>query len=191
MISFLQDGYRHFMRDPLGEVLAAALFLLAAITGLFTGVGALMYLLHLAPKEGCDPITLQLQMMQRFRGTRRVSSAFWLGLLLWLIVVLPNLQNPIFGVPAAWLILQPVWLSLLMADRYDLTLPIALKATYHFTMLSPAAAIQLYLLGLLAFAGLFCFGIGIFITLPIALYAILRMMESVDRDLSIAVQRAY
>ena len=179
------------MRDPLGEVLAAALFLLAAITGLFTGVGALMYLLHLAPKEGCDPITLQLQMMQRFRGTRRVSSAFWLGLLLWLIVVLPNLQNPIFGVPAAWLILQPVWLALLMADRYDLTLPIALKATYHFTMLSPAAAIQLYLLGLLAFAGLFCFGIGILITLPIALYAILRMMESVDRDLSIAVQRAY
>lgn len=191
MFSALQDGYRHFMRNPLGEIIAAALFIVAAITGLFTGIGALMYILHLVPKHGCDPIALQLQIMQRFRGTRRASSAFWLGLILWVIVVLPNLQNPIFGIPTSWLILQPIWLSLLIADHYDLALPVALKATYHFTLNTPKIAFQLYALGLLAFCGLFCFGIGIFITLPIALFATLRMMEFAERDLAIAVQRSY
>jgi hypothetical protein len=47
------------------------------------------------------------------------------------------------------------------------------------------------LLGLIAFSGLFCFGIGIFVTFPIALFATLRLLEQSQRELTLAIQRAY
>ncbi|MBQ9693660.1 MAG: hypothetical protein IJV69_02775 [Kiritimatiellae bacterium] len=191
MIAALQEGVRHFLRNPLQEALAAAFFLIAAITGLFLGVGALIYFVHLMPKSGLDPVTLQMQMLQRFRGTRRVNTAFWLGIIIWLIAVLPNTQNLFLGLPIAWLLIQPFWFALLITDHYDLSLPVALKATYTFTLDNPLLALQFVALGLLAFSGLLCFGIGIFVTLPIALVATLHLLASVQRELSLAIQRAY
>jgi hypothetical protein len=56
---------------------------------------------------------------------------------------------------------------------------------------NPLLAAQMMLLGLIAFSGLFCFGIGIFVTFPIALFATLRLLEQSQRELTLAIQRAY
>ena len=191
MILALQEGLLRFLRNPLREALAAALFLFASLTGLFLGIGALLYLVHLMPKDNIDPVTFQLQMMQRFRGTRRVNTAFWLGIIIWVVAILPASQSLVLGIPASWLLVQPFWFALVLADCYDLALPVALKATLSFTMDNPLLATQMVLLGLIAFSGLFCFGIGIFITMPIALFATLRLLERSQRELTLAIQRAY
>ena len=191
MMLALQEGLLRFLRNPLREAIAAALFLLASLTGLFLGIGALLYLVHLMPKEQIDPVTFQLQLVQRFRGTRRVNTAFWLGIIIWIVAILPASQNLIFGIPASWILVQPFWFALVLADCYDLALPITLKATFYFTMDNPLLAAQIVLLGLIAFSGLFCFGIGIFVTFPIALFATLRLLEQSQRELTLAIQRAY
>lgn len=191
MLSHLQAGFQRFLRNPIGEVLAAALFLLAAVSGIFLGVGAILYLFHLSPNNNSHSPLAQLQIAQQLQGIHRTTTAFWLGIFLWIIAIFPSFQNLIFGIPFSWLLMQPLWCALLVSNRYDLSLSIALKTILHFTFDTPGAACRLYALGLLAFSGLFCFGIGIFITLPIAIEASLRQMELMHRELTAAIQRAY
>jgi len=42
-LHYLKEGVQRFMRDPLGEVVVALLFLLAVATGIFAGIGSLLY----------------------------------------------------------------------------------------------------------------------------------------------------
>lgn len=191
MINALHEGLIRFLRNPLREVLVAACFLVAAMTGLFLGIGALLYNVYLLPKENLDPVTLQFQLIQRFRGTRRVNTAFWLGILIWMFAVLPSWQNMFMGIPISWFLVQPFWFALLLTDTYDLSLPIALKATMHFIFNKPLIALQIGILGLIAFSGIFCFGIGICFTLPIALFATHQQMNRYRHEISLSIQRAY
>ena len=85
----LRDGWERFRANPVGEAVAAALFLLASLTGILLGPAALVYLFRLAPKEGVpfaeSSFAANLLLMQRLQGSRRVPTAFWLGLCLgWL-----------------------------------------------------------------------------------------------------------
>lgn len=191
MLTFLHEGLMRFLRNPLGEIVAAALFLLAALTGFLLGVASLLYLSHLTPKQSDDPMQARMQFLQQLQGTRRTATAFWLGLFIWGIAILPNLQSLVLGIPLAWFLMQPLWCALLMTYRYDLALPIALKSVFYLTTQTPAVALRLYALGLLAFSGLICFGFGIFLTLPIALYATLRVLDTAHPELTSAIQRAY
>jgi hypothetical protein len=191
MFLFLREGFDRFLRNPLGETVAAALFLLASATGILLGGAALLYLSHLAPKKLDNPMMAQMQLLQQLQGVHRTTAAFWIGLIIWAIILLPSFQSPLFGIPMGWILLQPFWCALLLTHRYDLPCFIALKSVYHLTLQSPAIAFRLYTFGLLAFAGLFLFGIGIFITLPIALFATLRQLDDAHRELTSAIQHAY
>lgn len=190
MLRTLQEGLERFLRNPLGEAIAAALFLLASATGILLGGAALLYLSWLSPKHD-NPMMAQMQLMQQLQGVHRMKAAFWIGLVIWIIVILPSFQSPFFGIPIGWIVLQPLWCALLLTHRYDLPCGVALKSVYQLTLQSPAVAFRLYALGLLAFSGLFCFGVGIFITLPIALFATLRQLDDSHRELTSAIQRAY
>lgn len=191
MLRTLQEGFERFLRNPLGEAVAAALFLLAATTGILLGGAALLYLSHLMPKKIDHPMMAQMQLLQQIQGVHRTTAAFWIGLFIWIIVLLPSFQSPFLGIPIGWILLQPLWCALLLTHRYDLPCAVALKSVYQLTLQSPAMAFRLYALGLLAFSGLFLFGVGIFITLPIALFATLRQLDDNHRELTSAIQRAY
>lgn len=191
MFLFLREGIERFFRNPFGEALIALLFLFAACTGLLLGVGSILYISHLTTERTNDPLLARMQMMQSLQNPQRTSTAFWLGILIWFIAILPNFQNLLFGIPVAWLIIQPFWCALLIANRYGLSVLIALRTVWFLTLHAPAVALPLYALGLLAFSGLLVFGIGICATLPIALFATLRVLETSRLEVTAAIQRAY
>lgn len=190
MLPHLKDGFALFRANPVGESILAFLFLLACATGILLGPAAVLYLWHLNPQAPLGPMR-PLLLTQRLQGTRRVATAFWIGLMIWVIALLPSLRHPLLGMPAWLLLTQPLWLALILADRFDLSLPVALRATLHFLLNAPSKALPCLLLGLLAHAGLFLFGIGILITLPIALRATLCWLDGAPAELSAAIQRAY
>lgn len=190
MITCLKDGFTLFRANPVGESLLAFLFLLACATGILLGPAAVLYLWHLSPQAPVGPMRTLL-LTQRLQGTRRVATTFWIGLMIWIIAVLPSLRHPLLGVPAWFLLTQPLWLAILLTDRFDLSFPVALRATFHFLLNAPAKAFPCLILGLLAHAGIFLFGIGILITLPIALRATLHWLDGAPAELSVAIQRAY
>lgn len=191
MFLFLREGVARFCRNPLGEAIAAVLFLFAACTGLLLGVGSLLYISYLTTDPTQDPMLARMQRMQALQNPQRTSTAFWLGIIIWFIAILPNFQNLLFGIPVAWLIIQPFWSALLIANRYGLSVLIALRTVWFLTLHAPAVALPLYALGLLAFSGLLVFGIGICATLPIALFATLRVLETSRLEVTAAIQRAY
>lgn len=190
MLVALRDGYHHFMRDPLRVAIATLLFLLTVSTGFLAGIGALIYIQYLKPDAN---LPFQLRIFQHVRSMPRLTSAFLLGLSIWAICCfIPFLQSYlIFGIPAAWIITQPLWFALLLADSYDLAPKIALKATCKFTCTYPLRAVKVYALGLLAFSGLLIFGLGVLFTLPVALFATLQLMNTMQQEFSLSIQQAY
>lgn len=190
MLRLLQTSFRRFSLNPLGESLLTALFLLAACTGIFLGPAALLYLWHHNPQAPADP-TRAVLLTQRLQNSQRLPAAFWCGLIIWILLLLPGLADLILGVPAGIFLVQPVWIILLFADRFDLPLPLAAKAAVNLFSDAPRKGWQLILLGLIGFSGLFCFGIGILITLPVAVHAMLLLLEHSPAELASAVQKAY
>lgn len=190
MIACLKDGFDYFRSNPVGEAILAFLFLVACATGILLGPAAVLYLWHLSPMAPVGPLRA-LYLTQRLQGTRRIATAFWLGLGIWIIAVLPSLHHPLLGFPVWLLLTQPLWLALVLTDRFDLPLPVALRATLEFLFSAPAKAVPCLLFGLLAFSGTCLFGIGVLITLPVALRAMLRWLDGASVELSAAVQKAY
>lgn len=190
MFSCLKDGFDIFRANPLGESLLALLFLLACATGILLGPAAVLYLWHFNPQAPEGPMRALL-LTQRLQGAKRMPTSFWLGLGIWFVAVLPSLHHPLLGIPAWLLLSQPLWIALLLADRFDLTLPVALRAAFGFLLNAPRKAFPCVLFGLLAASGVCLFGIGVLITLPIALRATLRWLDGAPVELAAAVQRAY
>lgn len=190
MIPCLKDGFTLFRANPVGESILAFLFLVACATGILLGPAAVLYLWHLNPQAPLGPMRALL-LTQRLQGSRRVATAFWLGLAMWVIAVLPSLHHPLLGIPACVLLIQPLWLALVLADRFDLPLPVALRATLRLFLDAPGKALPCVGFGLLAASGSLAFGIGVLITLPIALRATLRWLDNAPTELSAAIQRAY
>lgn len=192
----LRDGWERFRANPVGEAVAAALFLLASLTGILLGPAALVYLFRLAPKEGVpfaeSSFAANLLLMQRLQGSRRVPTAFWLGLGIWALTVLPVFHHVlVFGIPAGVVLAQPLWLGVVLADRFDLPPAIACRATLRLIAVFPGKALPCLAFGLLAWAGILLFGIGILLTMPIMFRALLRYLETCERELAAAVQGAY
>lgn len=190
MFTLLQRSFNRFCRNPLSESLLTGLFLLAACTGIFLGPAALLYLWHHNPQVPDSPLRAML-LTQRLQNTQRLPTAFWCGLILWVVALLPGLADPILGLSLWMIVVQPIWIILLFTDRFDLPLPLAAKATFNLFRDAPQKAWQLVLLGVFGFAGLLCFGIGILITLPVAVYAMQLLLDSSPTELASAVQRAY
>lgn len=189
MLTLLRRSFERFTRNPLAESLLTALFLLAACTGILLGPAALLYLWHHNPQAPETPLRAML-LTQRLQNTRRLPTAFWCGLILW-VVALIGLTDPELGLPLWMILVQPLWVMILLADRFDLPLPLTAKAAFNFFRDAPQKAWALVLLGLFGFAGALCFGIGIFITLPVAVRAMLLLLEESPRELAAAVQKAY
>lgn len=190
MLYFLKRSFDRFCRNPLTETLLTGLFLLAACTGILLGPAALLYLWHHNPQVPNTPMRAML-LTQRLQNTQRLPSAFWCGLILWIVALLPGLANPILGLSLWMIVVQPIWIILLFADRFDLPLLLAAKATFNLFQDAPQKAWQLVLLGVFGFSGLLCFGIGILITLPVAVHAMMLLLDSSPTELASAVQRAY
>lgn len=189
MLTLLHKSFCRFSRNPLAESLLTALFLLAACTGILLGPAALLYLWHHNPQLPDSPMRAVL-LSQHLQNSRRLPTAFWCGLILWTIALI-GLTDPEVGLPLWTLLVQPVWVILLFADRFDLTLSLAAKAAFNLFRDAPQKAWALVLLGLFGFAGVLCFGIGILITLPVAVRAMQLLLESSPRELASAVQKAY
>lgn len=190
MFDCLKEGFDRFRANPVGEALLAFLFLVACATGILLGPAAVLYLWHLNPQVPEGPLRALL-LTQRLQGTRRMATAFWLGLGIWVVAVLPSLHHPLLGLPAWLLLTQPLWLAIVLTDRFDLSLPVAFRATLGFLIGSPAKALPCLLFGLLATSGVCLFGIGILITLPVALRATLRWLDTAPTELAAAIQKAY
>ena len=191
MFVFLREGFDRFLRNPLGEAIAAMLFLFAAFTGILLGMGSILYLSHLSTDSAQNPMLARMRLLQPLQNPQRTSTAFWLGIMIWIIAILPNFQSVLLGIPIAWLLIQPLWSALLIANHYALSPLIALRTIWFLTLHAPAVAFRLYALGLLAFSGLFLFGIGICATLPISIFAALRVLETSRLEITAAIQRAY
>lgn len=192
----LRNGWDFFRANPAGEAVLAALFLLASLTGILLGPAALLYLWHLTPKDADplaqNPVIGNLLLFQRLQGTRRMAAAFWLGLVVWALTVLPGFHHTlVLGIPAGLLLAQFAWVAILFADRFDLPLGVACRAALRLLLDAPATALACVALGLLAWVGVFAFGIGVLITLPVALRALAVRFAANERELAAAVQGAY
>jgi hypothetical protein len=159
MLQALHAGWHYFCNHYTGLVFATLGILLAASTGILFGLGAMLYLAYMTQQRDQAPLLSKLAIIQQLQGAYRLATMFWLGIAIWAIIVFPTFQSPFLGVPLSWLIIQPLWLALMMSFRYDLSLVTALKSVWHLTIAYPRVAIQLYLLGLLAFVG--PFGLGL------------------------------
>lgn len=190
MIYLLQKSFRHFARNPITESLLTGLFLLAASTGILLGPAAVLYLWHHNPQAPDTPLRAIL-LSQRLQNTHRLPTAFWCGLIIWIFAILPGLAHPVLGLSLWMIAVQPIWMIMLLSDRFDLPLTLAGKAVIALVRTAPQKALQLLLLGILAFCGLLLFGIGIFITLPVAVRAMHLLLDSSPTELASAVQQAY
>lgn len=192
MLKHLKQSFDYFSRMPLTESLLTGLFLLAACTGILLGPAAILYLWHHNPQAVCTPPPMRAVLLsQRLQNSQRLPTAFWCGLILWVMALLPGLANPVLGLSLWMIAVQPIWIILLFTDRFDLPLTLAAKATLNLFQDAPKTAWQLVLFGIFGFSGLLCFGIGILITLPIAVHAMLLLLDSSPTELASAVQRAY
>lgn len=190
MMAHLCEAWERFCRNPLPEALLCALFLLASMTGILLGPAALCYLWHHNPQNAITSPATALLLSQRLNGNARMQTAFWLGLAIWVMALLPLFASSLFGLPIWFFAIQPLWLAIAIADRFDLPLALTLRATLAFIQLAPAKAFLCMGLGLLGFLGICCFGVGILITLPVATRALMTTLDTCALPLAAAVQRA-
>lgn len=188
MTDYLKAAAQDFWRNPLLEIVLTLFFLLFVITGIFLGPAAIAYFWHHNPSAPPPPARTLL-LGQRFSGSQRLRTCLVLGWVLWLLVLYPVWSGSICWGLAWWVIMQPFWVMMLIADRYDLNLTVTLKATCVFATSAPRKAGMLLLLGLLGYAGTLLGIIGIVVTLPIAVNASLRLLEDCHLELAGAVQR--
>ncbi|MEG2465747.1 MAG: hypothetical protein RSB14_06995 [Kiritimatiellia bacterium] len=187
----LKMAWTTFRLNPLSEILYTFFFLLAAATGLLLGPAAIAYFWHLTPKTSSSGVAQILMLSQRYQGSRRTASMFWLGIILLGISLLPLFHHPFVGIPLWLFISQPLGFALIVADRYDLGFTVACKSTFWFLYEAPAKGFLCLGLGLLAFSGSLLFGVGILITFPIALRTLLAYLTTCSAELSIAIQKGY
>lgn len=194
----LRGGWRFFCANPVAEVIFAALFFLAGLTGILLGPAAVMWLWHLNPsRAGANPLAGtpfapvfdQAFLAQRLQGPR-LAAAFWLGLTLWAVTFFFAAVS-LFGlIPLGLLLAQPVWLALVLADRFGLPFAVACRVTLRFVRNAPARALAAMGFGLIGCAGAALAGVGLFITLPVANRALLLWLGRCHADLAAAVQES-
>lgn len=190
MMLHLREAWERFCRDPLAEALLTALFLLASFTGILLGPAALCYLWHHNSQNAIRTSASVLLLTQRLQGSERMRTAFWLGLVIWVMALLPLFASSLFGLPVWFFAIQPLWLAIVIADRFDLPFALTLRATVAFIQLAPAKAFACMGLGLLGFLGVCCFGVGLLITLPVATRALMTTLDTCALSLAAAIQRA-
>lgn len=194
----LRGGWRFFCANPVAEAIFAALFFLAGLTGILLGPAAVMWLWHLNPsRAGANPLAGtpfapvfdQAFLAQRLQGPR-LAAAFWLGLTLWAVSFFFAAVS-LFGlIPLGLLLAQPVWLALVLADRFGLPFAVACRVTLRFVRNAPARALAAMGFGLIGCAGAALAGVGLFITLPVANRALLLWLGRCHADLAAAVQES-
>ena len=194
----LRGGWRFFCANPVAEAIFAALFFLAGFTGILLGPAAVMWLWHLNPsRAGANPLAGtpfapvfdQAFLAQRLQGPR-LAAAFWLGLTLWAVTFFFAAVS-LFGlIPLGLLLAQPVWLALVLADRFGLPFAVACRVTLRFVRNAPARALAAMGFGLIGCAGAALAGVGLFITLPVANRALLLWLGRCHADLAAAVQES-
>lgn len=194
----LRGGWRFFCANPVAEAIFAALFFLAGLTGILLGPAAVMWLWHLNPsRAGANPLAgtpfapvfEQAFLAQRLQGPR-LAAAFWLGLTLWAVTFFFAAVS-LFGlIPLGLLLAQPVWLALVLADRFGLPFAVACRVTLRFVRNAPARALAAMGFGLIGCAGAALAGVGLFITLPVANRALLLWLGRCHADLAAAVQES-
>lgn len=194
----LRGGWRFFCANPVAEAIFAALFFLAGLTGILLGPAAVMWLWHLNPsRAGVNPLAGtpfapvfdQAFLAQRLQGPR-LAAAFWLGLTLWAVTFFFAAVS-LFGlIPLGLLLAQPVWLALVLADRFGLPFAVACRVTLRFVRNAPARALAAMGFGLIGCAGAALAGVGLFITLPVANRALLLWLGRCHADLAAAVQES-
>ncbi len=194
----LRGGWRFFCANPVAEAIFAALFFLAGLTGILLGPAAVMWLWHLNPsRAGANPLAGtpfapvfdQAFLAQRLQGPR-LAAAFWLGLTLWAVTFFFAAVS-LFGlIPLGLLLAQPVWLALVLADRFGLPFAVACRVTLRFVRNAPARALAAMGFGLIGCAGAALAGVGLFITLPVANRALLLWLGRCHADLAAAVQES-
>lgn len=194
----LRGGWRFFCANPVAEAIFAALFFLAGLTGILLGPAAVMWLWHLNPsRAGANPLAGtpfapvfdQAFLAQRLQGPR-LAAAFWLGLTLWAVTFFFAAVS-LFGlIPLGLLLAQPVWLALVLADRFGLPFAVACRVTLRFVRNAPARALGAMAFGLIGCAGAALAGVGLFITLPVANRALLLWLGRCHADLAAAVQES-
>lgn len=192
----LCEGWRFFCANPVSEALYSVLFFVAGLTGLFLGPAAIMWLWHLNPdRAGTNPLAgtpfasllSSALLTQRFLGPR-LSSTFWLGLLLWAAMFLFATFRLFEFIPLGVFLAQPIWLALVLADRFGLPFGVACRVTLRFLFKAPDRALMAMAFGLIAGSGVVFVFIGLFITLPVANRALLRWLDRSHADLTAAVQ---
>ena len=194
----LRGGWRFFCANPVAEAIFAALFFLAGLTGILLGPAAVMWLWHLNPsRAGANPLAGtpfapvfdQAFLAQRLQGPR-LAAAFWLGLTLWAVTFFFAAVS-LFGlIPLGLLLAQPVWLAIVLADRFGLPFAVACRVTLRFVRNAPARALAAMGFGLIGCAGAALAGVGLFIPLPVANRALLLWLGRCHADLAAAVQES-
>ena len=196
----LREGWRFFCANPIREAALALLFFLVGLTGLFLGPAANLWLWHLDPDKPTEPfgdtplgpLVGQMALAQRLQAPHRLPTCFWLGLLLWAVALLPAAHATLLGlIPLGLLLIQPVWLALVLADRFALPFGVACRATCRFVVDAPGRALTAMAFGLVGGLGAALFFVGLFITLPVANRALLLWLGRCHADLAAAVQKAY
>ena len=197
-LSDLRAGWRFFCANPVQEAVLSALLFLAGLTGILLGPAAVMWLWHLNPsRAGANPLAGtpfapvfdQAFLAQRLQGPR-LAAAFWLGLTLWAVTFFFAAVS-LFGlIPLGLLLAQPVWLALVLADRFGLPFAVACRVTLRFVRNAPARALAAMGFGLIGCAGAALAGVGLFITLPVANRALLLWLGRCHADLAAAVQES-
>lgn len=197
----LREGWRFFCANPVREAALALLFFLGGLTGLFLGPAANLWLWHLEPNKPEEtllgdtllgPLVGQMALAQRLQVPHRLATCFWLGLLLWCVALIPAAHATLLGfIPVGLLLIQPLWLALVLADRFALPFGVACRATCNFIADAPGRAFGAMALGLAGGLGALLFFVGLFITLPVANRALLLWLSRCHADLAAAIQRAY
>ena len=190
MQRLLRESFNRFLRDPVGEMLLTLLFLLGAMSGVFCGPAALLYLWHHSPHRPPTSANAVILQMQRLQSGRRLPAALGFGLSMWSLAWVPALVSPVFGLPLWIFLVQPIWLMLVLADYFDLTFGVAFRTFFYFLVSYPKQAFLAMLLAFLGFAGMLLFGVGILMTFPIFTRALLTFLSQYPRQLAAAVQRA-
>lgn len=194
----LCEGWRFFCANPVSEALYSVLFFVAGLTGLFLGPAAIMWLWHLNPdRDGVNPLSgtpfasllNPALLTQRFLGPR-LASTFWLGLLVWAVMLFLATFHLFEFIPLGMLLVQPIWLTLVLADRFGLSFGVACRVTLRFFFKAPARALMAMTFGFIACSGVVLAFIGLFVTLPLANRALLRWLDRCHADLAAAVQES-
>ena len=190
--AYLRSGFQALIQNPLGETIGTFAFVLACMTILLCGPAAAIYFWMHSPERPAGPMGMMLT-AERFRNTKRMNTLFWIGIIMWAASALLGWAFHLTGLAVVLLIQQPLWLAMMIADRYDLTLGVALKTTFVYIVTAPMQALPILLLGLLGTSGLAIGLIGVLFTMPIALHAALRLLADAAQNLELpaAIQRGY